>query len=114
MGIRQDRPRPLAEPATGAHANAIPRREAIEVRGLPLGAAVRAEPVAVEAVEQDDDGVGRHAATLLALQDPQLQQRLTEQGFEVVANTPEQFASFEQAEFARWKALIESRKITAD
>ena len=55
-----------------------------------------------------------HGAFVAALQDPQIQQRLTEQGFEVVANTPEQFASFEQAEYARWKTLIETRKITAD
>jgi tripartite-type tricarboxylate transporter receptor subunit TctC len=55
-----------------------------------------------------------HGAFVAALQDPQIQQRLTEQGFEVVANTPEQFASFEQAEFTRWKTLIETRKITAD
>ena len=53
-------------------------------------------------------------AFVAALHDPQIQPRLTEQGFEVVANTPEQFASFEQAEFARWKQLIETRKITAD
>ena len=55
-----------------------------------------------------------HGAFVAALHDPQIQQRLTEQGFEVVANTPEQFASFEQAEYARWKTLIETRKITAD
>ena len=55
-----------------------------------------------------------HGAFVAALHDPQIQQRLTEQGFEVVANTPEQFASFERAEYARWKTLIETRKITAD
>ena len=55
-----------------------------------------------------------HGALVAALRDPQIEQRLTEQGFEVVANTPEQFARFEQAEYARWKSLIETRKITAD
>ena len=36
------------------------------------------------------------------------------QGFEVVANTPEQFTAFQASEFARWKKVIEDRKITAD
>jgi hypothetical protein len=31
-----------------------------------------------------------------------------------VANTPEQFAAFQAQENARWKQLIETRKITAD
>jgi hypothetical protein len=40
--------------------------------------------------------------------------KLLEVGFEIVANTPEQFAAFQAAESARWKQLIETRKITAD
>ncbi len=35
-------------------------------------------------------------------------------GFEVVANTPEQFAAFQQREYDRWKQLIQARNITAD
>jgi hypothetical protein len=37
-----------------------------------------------------------------------------ELGFEVVASTPEQFATYQASEFARWKKLIESRNIKAD
>ncbi|MDT7837077.1 Bug family tripartite tricarboxylate transporter substrate binding protein [Aquabacterium sp. OR-4] len=55
-----------------------------------------------------------HGALVAALNDPALKTKLTEQGFEVVANTPEQFTKFQAAEFARWKQLIETRKITAD
>ena len=40
--------------------------------------------------------------------------RVLAQGFEIVANTPEQFAKFQAAEYAKWKQLIEARKITAD
>ncbi|RYY65976.1 MAG: tripartite tricarboxylate transporter substrate binding protein, partial [Comamonadaceae bacterium] len=36
------------------------------------------------------------------------------QGFEIVADTPEAFAKYQAAEYARWKQLIEARKITAD
>jgi tripartite-type tricarboxylate transporter receptor subunit TctC len=55
-----------------------------------------------------------HAAIVSALNDPQVRQRFTSLGFEVVANTPEQFATFQQNESARWKKVIETGKITAD
>ena len=55
-----------------------------------------------------------HAAIVAALNDPQVRQRFTALGFEVVANTPEQFAAFQQAEFGRWRKVIETGKITAD
>ena len=55
-----------------------------------------------------------HESLIQAIQDPAIKTRLLEQGFEIVANTPEQFTAFQQREFARWKQLIESRKITAD
>ncbi|NML17706.1 Bug family tripartite tricarboxylate transporter substrate binding protein [Azohydromonas caseinilytica] len=48
------------------------------------------------------------------LNEPAVKGKLTEQGFEIVANTPEQFARFQAAEYARWKNVIETRKITAD
>ena len=35
-------------------------------------------------------------------------------GFELVANTPEQFTAYQASESARWKKLIETRKIAAD
>jgi tripartite-type tricarboxylate transporter receptor subunit TctC len=53
-------------------------------------------------------------AVAASLNDPAVKDRLLAQGFEIVANTPEQFAQFQAAEFAKWKQLIEARKITAD
>jgi tripartite-type tricarboxylate transporter receptor subunit TctC len=55
-----------------------------------------------------------HATMIAALNDPAVKPRLLELGFEIVGNTPEQFAAFQQRENARWKQLIETRKITAD
>ncbi|QWD65347.1 tripartite tricarboxylate transporter substrate binding protein [Polynucleobacter sp. MWH-Aus1W21] len=49
-----------------------------------------------------------------ALNDPQVKKGFIDIGFEVVANTPEQFAKFQAEEAVRWKKLIESRKITAN
>jgi tripartite-type tricarboxylate transporter receptor subunit TctC len=55
-----------------------------------------------------------HAAVIAALNEPQTRQQFTSVGLEIVGNTPEQFAAFQQQEFARWKKVIEVRKITAD
>jgi tripartite-type tricarboxylate transporter receptor subunit TctC len=54
------------------------------------------------------------AAVAASLNDPAVKEKLLAQGFEIVANTPEQFATFQAAEYAKWKNLIEARKITAD
>ncbi|MDT7838196.1 Bug family tripartite tricarboxylate transporter substrate binding protein [Aquabacterium sp. OR-4] len=49
-----------------------------------------------------------------ALNDATVKPKLLELGFEIVGNTPEQFTAFQAAEFARWKKVIETGKITAD
>ena len=55
-----------------------------------------------------------HAAIVSSLNDPQVKPKLLELGFEIVANSPDQFAAYQAAEFARWKSLIQSRNIKAD
>jgi len=55
-----------------------------------------------------------HGAAVAALKDPSVSKKLTDQGFEIVASTPEEFARFQSAEYARWKKVIETGKITAD
>ena len=55
-----------------------------------------------------------HDAIVAALNDPSVKPKLLDLGFEIVANTPEQFTAFQAAEFARWKKVIETGKITAD
>ena len=55
-----------------------------------------------------------HSAIVSALNDPQVKPKLLDLGFEIVANTPEQFTAFQASEFARWKKVIEVGKITAD
>ena len=47
-----------------------------------------------------------HGALVTALNDPQVKQKFTDIGLEVVANTPEQFAQFQRAEYERWKEVI--------
>lgn len=53
-------------------------------------------------------------AAIQAINEPGLKKRLTDQGMEIVANTPEEFTAFQAREYTRWKALVEARKITID
>ena len=55
-----------------------------------------------------------HAAIVAGLEDPAVKPKLLDLGFEIVGNTPEQFTKFQAAEFARWKKVIETGKISAD
>ena len=55
-----------------------------------------------------------HDAIVAGLNDPAVKPKLLELGFEIVGNTPEQFTAFQAAEYARWKKVIETGKITAD
>jgi tripartite-type tricarboxylate transporter receptor subunit TctC len=55
-----------------------------------------------------------HSALIHALTDPELRQRFTDQGFEIVGNTSEQFEAFQAKELARWKNVIETGNIELD
>ncbi|MEH3086609.1 MAG: tripartite tricarboxylate transporter substrate binding protein [Xylophilus ampelinus] len=54
------------------------------------------------------------AAFVEALNDPRVKNQFTSIGFEMVANTPAQFAAFMRNEDARWKKVIEAGKISLD
>ena len=60
--------------------------------------------------------VKQKLATAIAaiLNEKDVKDKLLAQGFEIVADSPEHFARFQAAEYAKWKQLIETRKITAD
>lgn len=55
-----------------------------------------------------------HAAVVAGVSDPAIRAKLLDLGFEIVVNTPEQFAAFQAFEYARWRKLITSRQIKAD
>jgi tripartite-type tricarboxylate transporter receptor subunit TctC len=55
-----------------------------------------------------------HAAVVAALNAPDTRARFDAQGFDVVANTPEQFAEFLRAEIGRWQKVVEAGGIKAD
>ena len=47
-----------------------------------------------------------HAACAAALRQPEIAKRLTDIGFEIVASTPADFATFQRGEIARWKEVV--------
>jgi tripartite-type tricarboxylate transporter receptor subunit TctC len=55
-----------------------------------------------------------NAAIVASLNDPAVKTKLLDLGFEIVANTPEQFAAFQATEYARWKKVIDTGNIKAD
>ena len=55
-----------------------------------------------------------HAALATALADPATQKKFTDIGLEMVVDTADHAHAFQAAEFARWKTLIDARKISAD
>ena len=55
-----------------------------------------------------------HAALVAALNSPDIKQQFTDLGFEIVANTPAEFAAYQAQEYGRWKKVIETGKITGD
>jgi tripartite-type tricarboxylate transporter receptor subunit TctC len=55
-----------------------------------------------------------HEAAVAALKHPESVQRLGAIGFDVVANSPEEYRSFQQAEIARWREVVRSANIRAE
>lgn len=54
------------------------------------------------------------AAVQAALRNPDIKRRMTEQGIEVVADTPDEARTFQAGEWDRWGRLIAERRITVD
>ena len=55
-----------------------------------------------------------HAAFVEALNSPKVKEQFTSIGFEMVTNTPAEFAAFQQKEYAKWKKVIETGKISIE
>jgi tripartite-type tricarboxylate transporter receptor subunit TctC len=52
-----------------------------------------------------------HTTVTSALNDPEVKNKLLAQGFEIVANSPEEFAKFQAQELERWRTVIKNGKI---
>jgi tripartite-type tricarboxylate transporter receptor subunit TctC len=103
LGISSDKRSPLLPEVATLQEQGV---KGAEVQSWQAIAAPKGIPADIRAKLQ--------TAIAASLNEPAVKEKLLAQGFEVVANTPEQFARFQAAEFAKWKQLIEARKITAD
>ena len=54
------------------------------------------------------------AELVAALKAPEVKERFATQGFDVVANTPEQFSAFQRDEIARWSKVVKQKGVTPD
>ena len=63
---------------------------------------------------QPDVKAKLYKSVIAGLNDPQNKKNFSELGYEIVANTPEQFGQYQAQENQRWQKLIESRNITAN
>ncbi len=55
-----------------------------------------------------------HEATVAALRHPESVQRLNAIGFDVVANSPDDYRTFQEAEITRWREVVRSANIRAE
>ncbi len=55
-----------------------------------------------------------HDATVRALRSPDIRERMTQIGFDVVAGTPEEFGAFMKAEVDRWTKVVNTAGIKPD
>lgn len=55
-----------------------------------------------------------HEATVRALRSPDIRERMTQIGFDVVAGTPEEFGQFMRAEVERWTTVVNRGGIKPD
>jgi len=55
-----------------------------------------------------------NAAFVAALAIPEVKARLTEQGFDVVTNTPDEFGSYIRQEADKWEAVIKAARISRE
>ncbi len=55
-----------------------------------------------------------HADSVAALRHPDIAQKLGAVGFEIIGNTPEEFAAQIRAETAKWGKVIRDNKIRAE
>jgi tripartite-type tricarboxylate transporter receptor subunit TctC len=111
--IKSGKIRPLAV-ATAQRSSELPEVPTFAESGVP-GYAVQAWNGLLAPKGLPKDIRDRlHKASVQALSDPQLRQRLAELGGTVVANTPEQFGAVIVKDVTTWKQVASSSQISLD
>lgn len=55
-----------------------------------------------------------HTAVMKAINEPATRKQLVEMGYEIVANTPEQFGSYLRQQISTWTSIVKENRITVD
>lgn len=111
--IKGGRLRPLAI-TTGARHVLIPDVPTVAEAGLPGFEITNWTGLMVPAGTPRDIVARIQAESMNALRQPDMMQKVREQGFEVVTSTPESAQAFIAAEVARWGKLVRDANIKAD
>ena len=111
--IRAGKIRALAVTAN-SRSSALPDIPTMAEAGFP-GLVVTSWQAAGAPAKTPREVVARlNEASVKALRSPDVRERLTNIGFEVVASTPEEFGKFMQDEVERWTRVVQRGGIKAD
>jgi tripartite-type tricarboxylate transporter receptor subunit TctC len=55
-----------------------------------------------------------HAEVVSALNTPEVKERMAQQGFDVIASSPQQYAAFQRSEIERWKKVVQEAGVKPD
>ncbi len=111
--IKGGRLRPLAITTSARHA-LIPDVPTVAEAGLPGFEITNWTGLMVPAGTPKEIIARIHAESMNALRQPEMTQKVREQGFEVVASSPESAQAFIAAEVERWGRLVRDANIKAD
>ena len=111
--IKAKRMKALAVTAKARHPQ-LPDVPTVVEAGFPDLVVTSWQAVAAPARTPREVVAKLNEATVKALRSPDIRERMTQIGFDVVAGTPEEFGRFMQEEVARWTTVVNKGSIKAE
>jgi len=111
--IKAGRMKALAVTAKTRHPQ-LPDVPSVLEAGVPELVVTSWQAAAVPAKTPREIVARLNDATVKALRSPEIRERMTQIGFDVVASTPEEFGRFMQEEVSRWTRVVQKGGIKAD
>src|SRR3954468_11491055 len=111
--IKAGRMKALAVTAKTRHPQ-LPEVPSVLEAGVPELVVTSWQAAAVPAKTPREIVARLNDATVKALRSPEIRERMTQIGFDVVASTPEELGRFMQEEVSRWTRVVQKGGIKAD
>ena len=111
--IKAGRMKALAVTAKTRHPQ-LPGVPSVVEAGLPDLVVTSWQAAAAPAKTPREIVARLNEATVKALRSPEIRERMTQIGFDVVASTPEEFGKFMQEEVGRWTRVVQKGAIKPD